>query len=292
MADGNTDFLDLILPEVGASRDTWGAKVNQNMQTLDAFLATATPLGVICDFGGTQAPAGWLICDGRLISRVTFSDLFGAIGTTWGAGDGTTTFALPPTPGRSLVGVGSTTDDNGTVITYALAQKSGVTSAAIAQANLPDYLLPVTADGAHGHAGSYADFAGTHNHGGATDVQGTHQHSFTALQSAGVGAGSFSPGFYPGSSLTDAAGAHAHSIGSDGNHYHNVIIPTGGGHSHSIRLAGGGQRLRLVNPTLAVTKIIYAGLQATSRNVVPMGSPPVRRVISAPMRGGIAMRAR
>jgi microcystin-dependent protein len=52
--------------------------------------------GQIADSAGTTAPTGWLICDGSLISRTGVNaDLFAAIGTTWGAGDGSTTFALP-----------------------------------------------------------------------------------------------------------------------------------------------------------------------------------------------------
>lgn len=52
--------------------------------------------GFISDFGGANAPAGWLVCDGQAVSRTTYADLFAAIGTTWGAGDGSTTFNVPP----------------------------------------------------------------------------------------------------------------------------------------------------------------------------------------------------
>ena len=43
----------------------------------------------------TAAPSGWLLCDGRLLSRTVFADLFAAIGVAYGAGDGSTTFAIP-----------------------------------------------------------------------------------------------------------------------------------------------------------------------------------------------------
>jgi microcystin-dependent protein len=52
--------------------------------------------GLVLWGGGATIPANWLICDGREVSRSTFSGLFTAIGETWGAGDGESTFNLPP----------------------------------------------------------------------------------------------------------------------------------------------------------------------------------------------------
>lgn len=51
--------------------------------------------GMIAFFGRNSAPAGWLKANGATVSRTTYADLFAAIGTTWGAGNGTTTFVLP-----------------------------------------------------------------------------------------------------------------------------------------------------------------------------------------------------
>lgn len=62
--------------------------------------------GMMMPFGGSVAPVGFLICDGSAVSRETFSSLFTAIGTTWGAGDGSTTFNIPDTRGRVLIGAG------------------------------------------------------------------------------------------------------------------------------------------------------------------------------------------
>lgn len=62
------------------------------------------PIGAIIPFGGINAPAGWLICDGQAVSRTTYSDLFSKIGTSYGAGDGSTTFNLPNLKGKVLVG--------------------------------------------------------------------------------------------------------------------------------------------------------------------------------------------
>lgn len=61
--------------------------------------------GLIYMFGGSVAPSGFLMCDGSAISRSTYADLFSAIGTTYGVGDGSTTFNLPDMSGRVPIGV-------------------------------------------------------------------------------------------------------------------------------------------------------------------------------------------
>lgn len=63
----------------------------------NSMLNNATPekVGTIKAYGGSTAPVGWLICDGSAISRELYAELFGVIGTTYGAGDGSTTFNIP-----------------------------------------------------------------------------------------------------------------------------------------------------------------------------------------------------
>lgn len=72
--------------------------------------ATTIPAfsGVITMFGGPTAPTGWLLCDGSAVSRTTYATLFAAIGTTYGTGDGSTTFNLPDFRGVFPKGAGST----------------------------------------------------------------------------------------------------------------------------------------------------------------------------------------
>lgn len=60
----------------------------------------ALPAGSMVDFAGTSAPGGWLMCDGSAISRTVYASLFAAVGTTYGSGDGSTTFNLPDFRGR------------------------------------------------------------------------------------------------------------------------------------------------------------------------------------------------
>lgn len=62
------------------------------------------PAGTVQMFAGNTIPAGWLLCDGSAVSRTDYAKLFSAIGTTWGAGDGSTTFNLPNSIGRFAEG--------------------------------------------------------------------------------------------------------------------------------------------------------------------------------------------
>lgn len=63
-----------------------------------------TPTGVVLPFAGSVAPGGWLLCYGQAISRTTYADLFATLGTTYGAGDGSTTFNVPDMRGRVAAG--------------------------------------------------------------------------------------------------------------------------------------------------------------------------------------------
>ena len=72
--------------------------------TTPAGGGSAAPAGALMAYAGTSAPALWLFCYGQAISRSTYSALFTAIGTTYGAGDGSTTFNLPDLRGRVIAG--------------------------------------------------------------------------------------------------------------------------------------------------------------------------------------------
>jgi long-subunit fatty acid transport protein len=65
------------------------------------------PAGSMAMFAGSTAPTGWLLCQGQAVSRTANAALFAAIGTTWGAGDGSTTFNVPDLRGRAPIGAGT-----------------------------------------------------------------------------------------------------------------------------------------------------------------------------------------
>ena len=87
------------------------------------FLTSADrlPTGSYIQFAGSQAPEGFLVCNGGEISRTTYSNLFAVIGTTYGGGDGSTTFNLPNLTDRFLQG----SSTSGTVKDAGLPNISG-----------------------------------------------------------------------------------------------------------------------------------------------------------------------
>lgn len=86
--------------------------------SLQSVIDVICPPGMFGLFHATDVPEGWLLCNGATVSRETYSRLFAKIGTKYGAGDGSTTFALPNLDGRVLQG----TTNTGNVGNYLEAQ--------------------------------------------------------------------------------------------------------------------------------------------------------------------------
>ena len=81
-----------------------------------ATLYADAPVGSIQAYGGATAPFGWLLCQGQAVSRATYAELFGVIGTSFGAGDGSTTFNIPDM--REVVPVGAGTSTRSGIATH------------------------------------------------------------------------------------------------------------------------------------------------------------------------------
>ena len=90
-------------------------------------------IGEIRMYSGSSAPTGWLICDGSAVSRTTYSDLFNIIGTTYGSGDGSTTFNLPNMKGRFPLGVGSVDAGDSSAESYWGGTAAGAVNAPLGQ---------------------------------------------------------------------------------------------------------------------------------------------------------------
>ncbi|XAI96525.1 putative tail collar domain-containing protein [Microcystis phage Mae-JY35] len=164
--------------------------------------AVSTPAGIVADFMGTTIPDGWLLCYGQAISRTTYADLFAAVGTFYGAGDGSTTFNLPDFRGR----VGAGQDDMGGSNSARLSGYYGSVAQALGGTlGASNHVLTAAQMPAHRHQGN-TDSAGTHSHTASFPASGSVSSGGAPILGPQTGTFSFS---------TDSAGAHTHSFSTD-----------------------------------------------------------------------------
>lgn len=104
--DSGDIVIDGFEPGYADTGNTTGQVAIIKMTTgwADRVASRVVPAGVVNDFAGATAPEGWLLCYGQAISRTTYADLFEAIGTVFGVGDGSTTFNIPDARGRVIAG--------------------------------------------------------------------------------------------------------------------------------------------------------------------------------------------
>ncbi|MEO5498993.1 MAG: tail fiber protein [Candidatus Saccharimonadales bacterium] len=139
------------------------ANVEAALDELDAEKASTTdsrlsPTGMLTQFAGASAPTGWLLCDGTVVSRATYASLFMTIGTTYGAGDGSTTFNLPNLKGRAPVGLDSAQTEFDT-----LGETGGAKTHTLIAGEMPSH---THVQDAHNHTqNSHNHTQNSHNHG-------------------------------------------------------------------------------------------------------------------------------
>ena len=131
--------------------------LDQVLQDVKGYVDDVLPTGSYIQFAGSQAPAGFLVCNGGEISRTTYSELFAVIGTTYGSGDGSTTFNLPNLTDRFLQG----SSTSGTVKNAGLPNINGTYDTGSGGVGFSRSYSYVTAYGAMRAAGGNGGCAGT-----------------------------------------------------------------------------------------------------------------------------------
>ena len=107
--DVNWDRDGQKIIDLGAATATTDIMQKQQADDTDSFCFL--PTGSITPFGTTTIPVGFLACNGAAVSRTTYAALYAVIGTTFGVGDGSTTFSLPDMDGRIPVGINTADSD-------------------------------------------------------------------------------------------------------------------------------------------------------------------------------------
>lgn len=183
------------------------------------------PAGSIIQWGGATAPANWLLCDGSAVSRTSYASLFAAVGTVYGAGDGSTTFNLPDLRGRVPVG------KNGGSF-GSLGATGGAETVALSISEMP-----------------------AHDHGGVTNTTGAHTHTVHETWSdANTTHNHGSSGGYVAQGQTIARG---------GTYDDPNVVVSNGNHSHTISAQGGGAAHNNLQPYQVVNYIIKATAAST-----------------------------
>lgn len=233
---------------------------------LSADIGIYSPTGMVVSFAGSTAPTGWLLCYGQNVSRTTYADLFAVISTTYGSGDGSTTFTLPDLRGRVVAGQddmgGSSanrlTGLSGGIDGDVLGGTGGDESHALTEAQLAshDHSVdpPSTASGTES-----ADH--THTVSGNTGtVSAWHTHTYNRGSNNGRASG--------GGAVqnNDFSGPSSNTSNPSANHTHSFSdVSTGrsAAHTHTTNIAafnsataGSGSAHNNVQPTIILNYII------------------------------------
>lgn len=180
-------------------------------------LETVMPVGSVIQTARVSAPGGWLLCQGQLISRTTYAALFNAIGTTYGIGDGSTTFSLPDLRGRVPVGQNASTFSS-------LGSTGGAEAVTLTESQIPSH--------------THTTPNHSHTFSGTTSTGGSHTHTiYGALINRGTGAQfrELTESSNPSQNnvASAAAGDHSHTYSGTTSNASPTTNATGGGQSHT-----------------------------------------------------------
>jgi microcystin-dependent protein len=220
-------------PTPGQIYDNYVYNADNGVWDIISF-SDGIPAGVIMAWGASDAPANWLICDGAAVSRSTYASLFNAIGTTYGSGDGSTTFNLPDLRGR--IPVGKNGGSFGT-----LGATGGTETVTLTESQMPSH---THIQNSHNHTQD------AHNH-----TQNAHNHNFL-YGGAEYGGWNAATGF--GSFINFAVGNNAVGGTTIANRTatNNATTATNQATTATNQNTGGGQAHNNLQPYIVTNYII------------------------------------
>ena len=174
-ADNNATKLSFKTAASAAAAETMALSSTGNL-TLSGLLTdgdggSAVPPGAILPYGGATAPTGYALCDDTAKSRTDFAALFAIIGTTYGAGNGTTTFNLPDLRDRIPLGKGTNNSTLGAETTGASASAVVATASGSASLTLSTGTFATSAKDSSTSSAVTGVTAGGHTHNLTLPVQ-------------------------------------------------------------------------------------------------------------------------
>lgn len=214
--DGNTSNLQI--------KDN-----NDQLSTLEAGalvvtgdISTPVLAGMVSFFARSAAPTGWLKADGAIVSRTVYAALFAAINTTFGEGDGSTTFKLPDLRGVFVRGHhdGSTTYETDTSRGFGTYQVDELK--------------------AHTHAASTGE-NGVHTHTAAVAPGGAHSHTVNSAPWLAAGT-DYQGGLTSGTEFSGQGATNnvTNTTSAVANHTHGITVDSAGAHTHTVTVANTG----------------------------------------------------